>query len=171
MNIHHPRNPIPVPLHPPRSQGPPGITKLEDGIPRDVWDWGAREPLSSVFQLFSVWLHSGTIAKASPTHFLFQRDLDPSSAWATTWILPGHTRERVKDHSGLGIPTPFELPGVETSLWLNWLADRFPGCLLSSTQSSSASKGTDWDSLPTGNPSTSTPQDLTRGKGCVGKAL
>lgn len=58
-----------VPLHPPRSQGPPGITKLEDGIPRDVWDWGARGPLSSVFQLFSVWLHSGTIAKALPSIF------------------------------------------------------------------------------------------------------
>lgn len=149
MNIHHPRNPIPVPLHPPRSQGPPGITKLEDGIPRDVWDWDAREPLSSVFQLFSVWLHSGTIAKASPTYFLFQKGLDPTWPRATTWILPGHTIERVKGHSGLGIPAPFELPGVETSLWLNWLADRFPSCLLSPAQRTSAGKRTDWDSLLT----------------------
>lgn len=34
MNIHYPRNPIPAPLHPPRSQGPPGTAWPGGGNPK-----------------------------------------------------------------------------------------------------------------------------------------
>lgn len=84
-------------------------------------------------------------------------------------MLPRHTRERVKGHSGLGIPAPFELPGVETSLWLNWLADRFPGCLLSPTQSSSAGKETDLGFPPDLKPLYPTPKISLEEKGVWAK--
>lgn len=114
MNIHHPRNPIPVPLHLPRSQGPPGITKPEDGIPRDVWDWGARGPLSSVFQLFSVWLHSGTIAKASPIHFLFQRGLDPLSGMGHhRGCCPGTQEKGLRAIAGWASQLPLNSRGLK----------------------------------------------------------
>lgn len=95
---------------------------------------GGGEPLSSVSPLCSAWLLAAR-RQGHPHPAHAPRRFRPLSSHNKAWTLPRHNRERVKGRcSPLAEedrvhPAPLN-SRVETSPWLNWLADRFPGCPL-----------------------------------------
>lgn len=95
---------------------------------------GTREPLSSVSPLPWAWSHPPAVAKVTFTHFMPQRGSDPLHHRPHLDVAPGTTGKGLSAAAPVGRWDGCTLAplnsGVETSPWLNWLADRFPGCPL-----------------------------------------
>lgn len=93
-----------------------------------------REPLSCFPTLMGL-VAPPSHSQGHPHPFHAPKRLRPSLAWSVLGRCPRHNRERVKHRcsrcpGGTGCtPSPLN-SRVETSPWLNWLADRFPGCPL-----------------------------------------
>lgn len=133
MNIHYPRNPIPAPLHPPRRQGPPGTAWPGRGNPKGSQGWGEPGSLlpqpATLGRLFA----PPAITEVIPTCFMPQGGQTPLQHEVPPGHYPRHNPERVKGRCSRREKRVHPAPlnsRVETSPWSNWLADRFPGCLL-----------------------------------------